>query len=74
MPVHHFLAYIDPFSGTIILQAIIAGAVAFFAFFRRKVWSLLFFWKPELRDNENAEQPGQEVDQPGEEDTANPPS
>ena len=31
-------AYIDPFSGTILLQVIIAGVIGCVAFFRRTIW------------------------------------
>lgn len=35
------LAYIDPMSGAILIQLIIAGAVACVAFFRRTIWRLV---------------------------------
>jgi len=31
-------AYIDPFSGTILLQVIVAGVVGCVAFFRKTIW------------------------------------
>ena len=34
------LAYFDPVSGTIILQAIIAGAIGTVAFFRKWLWKM----------------------------------
>jgi len=34
---HHFLAYIDPGSGSLIIQAVIAGLVAIPFFFRQQI-------------------------------------
>ena len=34
---HHFLAYIDPGSGSLIIQAVIAGIVAIPFFFRHQI-------------------------------------
>jgi hypothetical protein len=34
------LCYIDPMSGAIVLQVIVAAVVGTLAFFRRRVWSL----------------------------------
>ena len=34
---HHFLAYIDPGSGSLIIQAVIAGIVAIPFFFRQQI-------------------------------------
>ncbi len=39
MPDLTCLAYIDPMSGAIILQVILAGAVGCAAFFRRAIWA-----------------------------------
>lgn len=42
------LGYIDPFSGAIVVQVIIAGIVSVAAFFRRSIFALvrpLLFWK-----------------------------
>jgi hypothetical protein len=42
-------AYIDPFSGTILLQVIFAGVIGSIAFFRRALWRagrMLFGIKP----------------------------
>ena len=42
------LGYIDPFSGAIVVQVIIAGIVSVAAFFRRSLYALakpLLFWK-----------------------------
>ena len=36
-------SYIDPFSGTILLQVIIAGVIGCVAFFRRAIWGFLRF-------------------------------
>ena len=36
-----FLAYIDPVSGTLLLQLLIAGVVGTIAFFRRTVWGFV---------------------------------
>ena len=35
------LAYVDPMTGTIILQLLVAGAVGALAFFRRSVWAVV---------------------------------
>lgn len=35
---HAFFAYIDPVSGTLILQLLIAGVIGTIAFFRKYVW------------------------------------
>ena len=37
------LAYIDPVSGAILLQVIVAGIVGCVAFFRRSIWRILRF-------------------------------
>ncbi len=36
-----FLAYIDPVSGTLLLQLLIAGIVGTITFFRRTVWGFV---------------------------------
>jgi len=41
MPPSHVLAYIDPLSGSILLQVIIAGVLGCIAFFRRSIWRVL---------------------------------
>ena len=38
MPLPGALAYVDPMSGAIVLQLIIAAAVGCGAFFRRSIW------------------------------------
>ena len=42
---HATLAYIDPQSGTLLLQMIIAGAVGALAFFRNAIFGFLGFFK-----------------------------
>lgn len=39
MPI--LLSYIDPVSGTILLQVIVAGIIGCVAFFRRSVWRIV---------------------------------
>ena len=59
-------AYIDPFSGAIVVQVIIAGIVSVAAFFRRSIYAVLrplMFWK-------RSESPQDEVAPPLEEDQA----
>ncbi len=49
-----FLLYIDPGSGSYLVQMII-GAVLGFAFFFKSIWlkiKLFFGWKPKDRDNQ----------------------
>ena len=41
MTVPTFIAYIDPMSGAILLQVIVAGLVGAVAFFRRSIWQVL---------------------------------
>lgn len=41
MPELCVLAYIDPMSGTIILQMILAGIIGGVAFFRRSIWAVV---------------------------------
>jgi hypothetical protein len=38
------LSYIDPFSGSILLQVIVAGIIGVIAYFRRWIWRLLWPW------------------------------
>ncbi len=38
------LAYIDPASGTLLLQALIAAGIGGIAFFRRSIWAFLTFF------------------------------
>lgn len=43
------VAYIDPMSGAIVLQLVIAGVIGAFAFFRRSIWGtlrMIFHMKP----------------------------
>lgn len=37
----NLLAYIDPASGTLLLQALIAAGIGGIAFFRRSIWGFL---------------------------------
>jgi hypothetical protein len=49
------LLYIDPGSGSIIIQALIAGALTFVMFFKHLKYKILnyFGFKGKLEDNEN---------------------
>ncbi|HYV85395.1 MAG TPA: hypothetical protein VFB49_05755 [Patescibacteria group bacterium] len=38
---HVDLAYIDPVSGSILIQAIVAAAAGTVAFFRRSIWAVV---------------------------------
>ena len=38
---HADLAYIDPVSGSILIQAIVAAAAGAVAFFRRSIWAII---------------------------------
>ena len=40
MPLKVALAYIDPVSGSILIQAIVAAAAGSVAFFRKSIWSV----------------------------------
>ncbi|MBL7223438.1 MAG: hypothetical protein ISS72_06280 [Candidatus Brocadiae bacterium] len=51
-------AYIDPMSGAIVLQLVIAGVIGVFAFFRHSIWGtirMIFHIKP--KTDEAAEAP-----------------
>ena len=41
MPTDGILAYIDPASGTLLLQALVAAGIGAIAFFRRSIWRVL---------------------------------
>ena len=43
MSISGVLAYIDPVSGAIVLQLIVAGALGTIAFFRRSIWNVFCF-------------------------------
>ena len=54
-------AYIDPFSGTILLQVIIAGVIGCVAFFRKTIWraaSFVLRLKPSGGSSPESEQDG----------------
>jgi hypothetical protein len=57
------LAYIDPASGTLLLQALIAAAIGGVAFFRRSIWRVLTVFSSR-----------REEDQPPTDEVADPPA
>ncbi len=46
-------AYIDPMSGAILLQVIIAGIIGTAAFFRRSIWRIIRFVFRKKRSDED---------------------
>ena len=51
-----FLAYIDPMSGTILLQVLIAGIMGGAALFRRSIWRMIRQLIPKKQpEQENSE-------------------
>ena len=51
------VAYIDPMSGAVLIQLIIAVAVACVAFFRRTIWRWVRFVFRAKRPNEDSQPP-----------------
>ena len=61
MDIHELLAYIDPGSGMILLQLIIAGAIGVVVFFRNLLWRAVCFVtgrspKPEDKETDEPQQ------------------
>ena len=57
------IAYIDPMSGTVLLQLLIAAAVGSGLFFRRTLWRLFRLFsghKTELRKEDEPNEPTEE--------------
>jgi len=48
------ILYIDPGTGSLILQVILAGIIAFSLFFRR-FWNKLFGWMRKKNDDDNTD-------------------
>ena len=57
-------AYIDPFSGTILLQVIVAGVIGCVAFFRRAIWRAARFVL-RIKGSEGAVSASQQDDRDG---------
>ena len=56
------VAYIDPMSGAIVLQLVIAGVIGAFAFFRRSIWGtlrMIFHMKPKTDEVTEAPAPAE---------------
>lgn len=51
------LAYIDPGSGTLLLQAIIAGVLGAFAFFRQAIFRFFGFFKGKPKNDKQPDDP-----------------
>jgi superfamily II DNA or RNA helicase len=61
---HHLLAYIDPGSGSLIIQALIAGVVAIPFFFRQQIGRVVrAVRRTDSTDSSTSSTPGQTTDQ-----------
>lgn len=57
------LAYIDPISGTIVLQLIIAAGVGVIAFFRRSIFSLFGLLTGRKKETDSVDEPAPDRDE-----------
>ncbi len=64
----NLLAYIDPASGTLLLQALIAAAIGGIAFFRRSIWGFVSMFNRRESASSNSDLP------PSDRDVTDPPA
>ena len=54
MSVPFVFSYIDPVSGAILLQVVVAGVLGCIAFFRRSIWRVVRLVLPKRQSDENS--------------------